>query len=287
MKNIVISLVLLMFLSIYAAADGIGVISGITEVSESGYGSETDDITIQVLNTFQCGYSSQILGMDYYNDTGALVFVNNDENKMYVCNPDDGSYISELDLDYAASPDQFGVCIDSNLYLYFNDWDYNYMHWYDMSAWHIFTNPVGDDGRGMDFDGEKIWETHYWTANNIVRFDTGGSNVETYETPEITVQQSGLTVFPFGDDLGVAVTTYSVKNLYFYKFDGSSLVSLGFVNCPMACTNSLGLAYSETRNTFFWSYQAAGSFYISELDIDITPISLEPATWAGIKADWQ
>ncbi|MCD4707558.1 MAG: hypothetical protein K8S62_07445 [Candidatus Sabulitectum sp.] len=285
MKKFILLVIMLLSLAAFAGNDNSGFIS---EGSHAAVSSETgtDAITITVLNTFSCGYAQQILGLDFSSDSGVLVFVSSEDDIMYSCDPDNGDKISELALSYTAAPDQFGVCVDINANCYFNDFDQNHMYWWDTSSWHLMTNPAGDDGRGMDFDGNRIWETFNWTTKQIMSFNTDGSGVQYYEIPELgSAQPSGLATFPCGSDLGIVVTSYNTYNFYFYSFDGSTLTSLGFIACPLTCTSSLGLAYSPGRDTFFWSHSnSSGDHSISELEIDITGFALAQSTWGSIKA---
>lgn len=284
MKVITLLAIMLLPLPAVAGFDSNGFIpsGNLDDVSRE---AESDAITITVLNTFSCAYAQQILGLDFSIDSSVLVFVSNEDDVLYSCNPDNGNKIGELALTYTTAPDQFGICVDDASNCYFNDFYQNHMYWWDTSAWHLMTNPVGDDGRGMDFDGNRMWETFDWTTKQIVSFNTDGSGIQYYDILELgSANPSGLTAFPYGSDVGIMVTSYNSHNFYFYGFDGSTLTSLGFVPCPLACTSSLGLTYSATRNTFFWSYQTSSSgYYITELDIEITGSALTPATWGSIK----
>ncbi len=284
MKTTILVVLVLLPLAAFAnhSSNGFMPTSSSTDVL---IGTENDDISITILNTFNCDYAQQIMGLDFSSDSNVLVFVSNDDDIMYSCDPDNGNMLGELALNYAPSLHEFGVCVDLLSNCYFNDFDQNHMYWWDTSVWHLITNPVGDDGRGMDYDGNRIWETFNWTTKQIVSFNTDGSGVQYFDIPELgSAQPSGLTTFPFGSDLGIMVTSYGLFNFYFYSYDGSTLTSLGFVSCPAPCLTSLGLAYSETRDTYFWSYEdSAGDFWISELDIEITGSALTPATWGTIK----
>lgn len=284
MKTIILFLIILSPILVFADHDGNGFTTS-EDRSDDSRKAENDAITITVLNTFSCNYAQQILGLDFSNDSGVLVFVSNEDDIMYSCNPDNGDKISELALTYTTVMNPFGVCVDADAYCYFNDVYQNHMYWWDTSVWHLMTNPVGDDGRGMDFDGSRIWETFNWTTKKIVNFNTDGSGIKYYDIPELSsAQPSGLTTFSYGSDTGVMVASYGSHNFYFYSYDGSTLTSLGFVSCPLTCMTSLGLTYSSSRDTFFWSWDDySGDFWITELDIEITGSALTPGTWGSIK----
>ena len=240
----------------------------------------TDDIVVTVLNTFQAPYSAHILGMDYVEDDQIIVFNSNTDNKLFMCDPDDGTYVSELALTYTGNPSPFGNCwkVDAGVTAWVNDWSASTIAVWDGSSWSSISNPAANLGRGMDFEDPCIWETN--SSSAILRFEPGGA-ASSY-SPGVPSQMSGLCVFPYETSTGVMVTCYNTHQFFFYEFDGSSLNSLGVANCPTACNSSLGLTYSESRDTYFWSYSSGSGYTIAELDIEIN-VGLTPSTWAGIK----
>jgi len=165
---------------------------------------------------------------------------------------------------------------------YFSRWDDSNIQIYTAgSGWTGETNPVGDQGRGMDFDGSNTWITN--SDIGVCRFQPGvGQSFYTLTEPQ--AQLSGLTTFAHGANTGVMVTTYDDLNFYFYEFDGSSMVYLGSTPVPVSCTSSMGLTYSASRDSFFWSYVAGGTYYIDELDITFVETAIEETTWGQIKA---
>ena len=80
---------------------------------------------------------------------------------------------------------------------------------------------------------------------------------------------SGLAVFPYyGANIGIAVATFSTTQIFLFEFTGAAVSYVGCADLPQ--TNpvdaSWGLAYSETRGTFFWSYlSVSGHRWLSEL----------------------
>lgn len=253
--------------------------------SDVSCGAENDNITITVLNTFSCNYAEHILGLDFSSDSSDLLFVSNIDNMLYSCNPDNGNMISGIPLDYATDPHPWGVCVDGAGNRYLNDFEESYIYWRVASGWLLMDNPAGSCGNGMDFDGSRIWETYDFLPDKIVSFNTNGSGVQFYEIPELGSEYaSGLTTFPYGSDTGLMVASFDSHYFYFYSFDGSTLISLGFVPCPLTCKYSYGLTYSSIRDTFFWSYKdTSDDYWITELDIEITGTTLMPVTWGSIK----
>ncbi len=134
----------------------------------------------------------------------------------------------------------------------------------------------------MDFDGTYYWET---TLAALWRFQPGGAAIEIPVTG-IPGPLTGLTTFPYGANLGIAVTTYNVHNIYFFEWDGSSLSSLGYAACPgtnIGSTGSYGLTYSSTTGNMHWSYKnTSDDFFIVEFTFSIT--SLERSSWGSIKS---
>ncbi|MBN1434116.1 hypothetical protein JW921_05105 [Candidatus Fermentibacterales bacterium] len=213
-----------------------------------------------------------------------IIFTSNTDNKLFMCDPDDGAYVSEVSLNYTGNPYPFGNCwkVGAGVTAWVNDFITSSMAVWDGSAWSSISNPAGTNGRGMDFEDPYIWETN--SSSSILRFEPGGS--PTSFAAGVPGQMSGLAVFPLGANLGVVTTCYNAPghNLYFYEFDGASLTPLGNAPCPVAVGNSLGLTYSESRGTFFWGYNSGG-YYIAELDVDLG-VGLTPSTWGSIKSSF-
>ncbi len=243
------------------------------------------DITVTSTNSFTCSYAQHILGLDYHMAQEALLFSSASDDKTYACDPDTGAEGSSLDYPWT-NPSAFGVAMvsDSPYTFYFDDWNDSYIHVYvggGGGGWSTETNPVGRNGRGMDFDGSNTWITNSGTG--VCRFQPGVGEAF-YSLSEPQDQLSGLTTFPHGANTGVMVTTYDDLNFYFYEFDGSSMVYLGSTPVPVSCTSSMGLAYSDTRDSFFWSYYSGGIYHIDELDITFVETAIEETTWGQIKA---
>ena len=284
MKVVMLFFLILLPLSAFADYNSDGFVLSGSSYDVSG-GTESDDITITVINTFSCNYSQHILGLDFSSDSNDLVFMSNIDNMMYICNPNNGNMISGISLDYATDPHPWGVCVDGTGTSYINDFEESYLHWRGTSGWFFMDNPAGKCGKGMDFDGTRIWETYEFLPDKIVSFNTDGTGVQFYGIPELGSESpSGLTTFPYGSDTGIMVTSYDSHYFYFYSFNGSTLTHLGSVSCPVTCSSSYGLTYSSIRDTFFWSYKdSSNDYWITELDIEIPGTSLAPATWGSIK----
>lgn len=260
--------------TVLAGADGAWVEGSVSPGSGSG---GTDDYIITELNSFTPGYVTNIRGIDF-DEPDALFFVSGAEYKFYKCSADDGSYLSDWDLDPGnGSP----YCmVNSITYANVNDYSDTIIYYFDGGGWDTYANPTSFDGRGMDYDGSYIWEAYSSGGYGVYQFDDSGSVQGSWLLPEIPGQLSGLAVFDSGGNVGIAVTCYNTHNMYFYEFDGT-MTYLGMGALPSIASSSLGLCYSETRGTFFWSYNSASGYSISELQVDES--ALEQSTWGSIK----
>jgi hypothetical protein len=225
------------------------------------------EFDIRVINTFQCPYATEIMGMDYVDGENAITFASNLDDALYTCNADNGNYISALTLNFTGNPHPFGVCYDADGYPHVNDFSGQKVHWTDYADWRYYSNPSGNKGSGMDFDGTNIWET-YWTEG-VYRFYPDGTREEYYTMTEVEAQMSGLAVFPYDDSLWLMVATHGDYIFYFYRFDGGEVKHITTVDCPLTPSQSYGLTYAAERGTFFWSYTIGGEEWIAELDIGL------------------
>jgi hypothetical protein len=243
---------------------------------------ETDDITIEVLNTWQAPYASHILGLEYKGTDNTLLFVSSLNNKIFIANPDNGAQLGSIDR--PAGMVGFDVAWDGTEY-YINGWGATTVIYHGTgSGWTSYANPSGANGRGMCFDGADMWESNQTTCYT---FETNGTGATAYALPGIPGQISGLTTFPLPTDqaCGIMATCYNTAMFYFYVFDGSSITPIGSIACPLTVSNSYGLAFAQPRGTFFWGYLAGGQYYVSELDIDLG-MALTRDTWGDIKTEF-
>jgi hypothetical protein len=244
----------------------------------------SDDITIDVLNTWQAPYASHILGLEYKSTDNTLLFVSSLNNKIFIANPDNGTQIGSIDR--PAGMVGFDVAWDGTEY-YINGWGSTTVIYHGTgSGWTSYANPSGANGRGLCFDGADMWESNQLTCYT---FETNGTGATAYTLPGIPGQISGLTTFPIpiGTDqaCGIMATCYNTAVFYFYAFNGSTITPLGSIACPLSVSNSYGLAYAGPRGTFFWGYLAGGQYYVSELDIDLG-MALSRDTWGAIKTEF-
>jgi hypothetical protein len=292
-KKMRLVILLLSFVVVFALAD----VYRMAGTQYTGAGSfpppGTDDYTISVVNTFDCPYTSSILGLEFVDADDHLIFMSNTVNdeRLWVANASNGSQVNSFPLPWD-TPDPFGVGDYSSAGFQPHCNDYNdVLIWYTSDFNVSYDNHYDQYGRGMDGTEIFIYEA-YGPVGAVVGavcwFYPDGTGVHALLLPGITSQLSGLTTFPYSGTLGLAVTTYNPGLighfiwLYQYNRDGFDLI--GTAQVP-SCDMSLGLAYSSSRGTFFWSWtDVSYNFHISELSI--TGLAMEQSTWGAIKTSF-
>lgn len=248
----------------------------------------TDDWEINILNEFTCPFADIILGLDCVNDFNNLAFTSDFEDSIYLIDLDTGALAWRLELD-PANGNPFGVCDPGEPHC--NDY-LDPVIYYLTPPWDTYSNPYGDDGRGLDFREGYIWQAYGpisgATDAECVRFlpYTAGSCM-VYPLSDIPygTQLSGLTTWYDGSGLNLAVTAYIVHYIWLYECTGSSMNYLGSVELPGSFSLSWGLAYAEPRDTFYWSWRDYSDVdHITEFELNL--VGLEPATWGSIKASF-
>lgn len=246
------------------------------------------NITLTLVNTFPAygeGSSSRALGLAVHDD-GMIAGVNNIDGRAYYYLPETGAVVGYATL-HPANTKCFGLAIHqwgpAEWTYLTNDWSLsNFFYTEDYGlTWTWITDPSGESGRGMDYDG-----THYWSTlgtGSLIRLALGGSHI-VYPVPETSGQLSGLAVFPHEGATAVAVTSYVAQGIWFYQFTGLSLQYMGYGQLPFSyAVNLYGLAYSAQSDCLHLSFSTATGYYICQLEFEIAQ-SLTPATWASIKA---
>lgn len=230
------------------------------------------------------GAGNPLLGLDMVTWSGDKVMTPMDS--VYLLNPDDGTKFIALPLDPSNSY-PFGCYVYSSI----NTNDYSNSSIYytpDIGVtWTTTTNPSGSLGRGMDADFTTglIWETYYNTG--VFSFLHQSSTGTFHDlSAYIPGQLSGLTTYDNGGCKYLVINTYSSNYAYFFDLD-DNLNFLGTAEYPYptAFYKSYGLAYSPTRDTFFWSFKNTSDYcYLIELQLSTT--SLEQSTWGEIKSSF-
>ncbi len=244
-------------------------------------------ISLTLENTFPA--QGKAMGLDVIeNPSGSEVTImgtNNTDDAVYFYTVS-GMVTNTMPLD-PLNGSCFGVVFDlEESILHTNDWEQTDLFCSDDmgSTWSTVQDPSGNAGRGLDFDGEYYWTTNGYSG--LFQFSPGYPPTQNLVLPEIYDQLSGLTVFPFEGGTGIAVTTYSDHNIWFYLWDGSDLQFLDSAPCPADCQASYGLACSNNLETIFWSYKTtSGEYFISEFSYQIDQ-SLQQQTWGGVKSSF-
>ncbi len=278
---------LLVLMVIASFAFGVGD-HGCTETSINVNPNESgsDAVTLAIVNDWTV--TDQVLGLDYF-DAGAdyLLVVNNSVDIIQAYDPATGAPGATMTLN-AANTSAFGIAWnndpDTDTY-YVNDFGQTVLYYTEDfgTSWTTTASPSGSNSRGMDFDGTDYWTTN-GTGGGLFRFQpgVGASNIA---IPEVTDQTSGMTVFPYGSNTGIAVTCYNTHIIYFYEWDGSAMAYLGSAACPASGVGySMGLTYGANGNLFWTYWVGASEYHLAELSFDIT--SLQRASWGSIKASF-
>ncbi len=265
-------------------------IDGCTEIRSAVNPVQANDLdmTLAIVNDWTVPNAS--LGIDIFESTTGNYILTVEKTEMQIQAYDlTGAPLGTLTLD-TENASCFGMAWnndpDTDTY-YTNDWqDANLYYTEDFGAsWSTSTpNPAGTSARGMDFDGTNYWATNA-TNGGLWRFSPGVGQ-ENVAIPEVTDQPSGLAVFPYNGNTGVAVTTYNTHNIYFYEWDGSTMSYIGSAPCPVSGIGaSYGLSYSNVTDTMFWTYQdASNAYHLAEFSFELT--SLSRTSWGSIKTSF-
>ncbi len=283
-------LMIVLFVTVlgFAATDGYTEISA----SSNSHNQTTATVTLTLLNDWP--QTCNVRGLDIYEEGSDFFVLGVDKNGSIIrfYDPATGNPTATSIPLSSGNASCYGVAWndgpDSSTY-YTNDTTDDVLYFTEDHgvSWTTISNPADNYARGMDFDG-----TYYWCTDNapkgVWRFQPGGSQIH-LSTPTVTAQPSGLTVFPYNGNIGVAIACYSLSTMEFYQWDGSALTHLGSASYPAALDldDVLGLAYAATNEHIYMSYQdyyGGGLYHIVELAFDIT--ALQRSSWGSIKSSF-
>lgn len=265
--------------------------NGCNEARSAQNSSGTDGIVLTVTNNWTIPSGFEAVGLDILENGTDTQIVSSDHinNNLgrWLCST--GVYNGSISL-HEENDHCYGIAFNNagnTMVILTNDWYHDVFYSSDDSggSWTTFTNPAGNQSRGMDFDGTDYWTTD-GTSGGLWRFQPGGDQqfIEMPGFPD-NLLASGLAVWNYMGSTAIAVTSCSNHNIWIYIWNGSSLSFSGSAPCPVDCEDSYGLAYSETNDRLYWSYFVPIFFYqIAEISIDITSLSRD--TWAGIKTSF-
>ncbi len=242
-------------------------------------------ITLTSLNSYVITAGSARC-CDYADTTDELFVSDYGTDQIYSLVPSTGALNYAIDCP-AEIPNVCGVVFwwDTGGHLLINDWNSVHdMYEYTGSWAYACACPVPSEPRGMDIDYDGyIWGQDA-TTRILYRFDDSGVVQTSFPIAEVPASFScGVACFPYGSNLGIALTGYAWPDVYFYEFDGATLSYLGSAPVPETCTSSYGLTYSDNSSTFFWVYRTGTPYNVCEFSASIE-VALQRETWAGIKA---
>ena len=229
------------------------------------------------------GAGNPLRGLDH------VIFFSDDavmspRDSVYFISLDDGSKLLGIELD-SENETTWGCYACAGIAV--GDWQDNTLYFTENMGitWNTFGNPAGSEGRGMDMDYYTftVWETHGSTT--LYAFDHSSPVGTAYDVSSVIADQmSGLAVYNNGDDNWLLVNTYNSDCSYIFDLD-DSLNFLGTAAFPYSSnfSKSYGLTYTDTRDTFLWSYKDnSDNCYLVELELEIS--ALEQTTWGTIKS---
>jgi hypothetical protein len=243
------------------------------------YAFLTADVT--VVNYFTTPDTLFGLYAEDYHISGIDPF--DDEVELYNF---DGSPYAQLPLDYTAYPCPWGIVVVPGPGNFYSDFASNYIYYGSSGDWHSFVNPAGIHGRGLDYDGQYLWEAdndYGGDGNGVYRFAPDGTGAYFFPTPEPEDYLSGLTRFSFDGDEYVMVTAQEDYRFFFYLTDGTYA---GSASAPFTLSYGYGLDYCDARDTFFFSCVSYGNNCVYELEFDFY-VGIEGQSLGEIKASFR
>ena len=263
---------------------------GRAEAGESRSVVEPDSessIDITALDTYTVTFTDELLGLSF-DDEGwpRLLAVSGADDRLYGLEPMSADSVDELALN-AANQSGWGVAWLSSDLLYTNDTIDTALFGYDSVDWFTQENYAGDDGRGMDYCDDLFWQAvSQGSLHRVVSWDPM-SGIWTWSdiSAQIPGQLSGLTAFTAGTQSYICVTVLDEPDIWvFATTDREVSEFVGSAVLPGSAGTSLGLAYSEYFDNFYWCYTSGGSTLVSRFEMTIDSTPLDRASWGGIKA---
>lgn len=236
------------------------------------------DIPIDVLQTWQVAYASDIQDVSYNWNTNLLVIRSNADGKLYLADPYTCDYEGEIDLPSGA--DGFGVGFDNNGYsgrYYINSSTSSQIYHSDGSdTWSEIPNPAGPDGAGIDFNAMMmdglLFQASAVSPYQFYSTNPDSGSYDTYELPGVNGEISGFMVHEICTSYepnALILTTRYGHEFFFYWSAGSEYVQYGQEPCPITVSESLGLTLGASGYVY-WSYKGVDQeYYISLLQIDV------------------
>jgi hypothetical protein len=257
---------------------------GSSSVLPEHEGQGSDGISITPLGGYQISFTNTLLGIMYTNDTAwsHLIGVSEVDDKLYEFDAVTGTYVTEIAL-APANTEAYGTCFNPGTgIIYTNDWSDTFIYTYT-GIWTTLGNPAGNYGRGMDFDGTMFWQVvSDGVQHRLLAWQPTGGTIWYDISAYVPSQVSGCTCY-WDSGLYLCVTCFTSSYIYVFRIVGSTFSYIGNAALPVSTVSSFDLAYSESLDRFFWSYQESGNPHIYMFELNIN-VPLERDTWAGIKS---
>ena len=246
-----------------------------------------DAFSLTLVNTISVPSASHILGINMQSGSNEFGMIDNTSDFIRGINCETGAEVWTVEINYGATMQKIGTAHDwpPAYGWYLNGWSDSDTHFFEGGTWSVpFSNPAGTSGRGMSYDANSgyLWET-YTSGASYMLYRIAGDGSSTSYPVTSSGQLSGVATFPNGN-LRLVFTAYYDPSFYFYEFNGSSLDYMGSAATGIPVTTSLGLTYSDSRDTFFWSYQDGSGYHVAEFSYSLGV--LEQETWGAIKAQF-
>lgn len=263
------------------------------------YDDPTEDplFTATLLNTWQITYASNVMGLDHLSLGGTPVigFCSSIDDKLYFANVADMTEFNSSDL-HPDNTHAFG-CTVTPPAMTTTDWVKEHIYEGLWGSWSSYTNPAGNDSRGITNDGNNgcLWLTRTLGSSGSYEQYIGSmtqgvpGSIVWYDISDGLggdQKLSGLTDFVLsGGNTCLAYNIYNSELVHFQEFTGSGLTYLGYAVLPISfIDSSRGICYCSTRDSFYWSYEEGSNYYVSEFSVDVT--ALNHSTWGQIKTSF-
>ncbi|OPL18347.1 MAG: hypothetical protein AVO35_05745 [Candidatus Aegiribacteria sp. MLS_C] len=248
--------------------------------------SAGQSFTLTVENEWYLGWASGIALSGITHDEGEdrIWIVSSTTDKLYRVSPSDPLVVEEtIDVpgDWGSGIAARGYGAERYIYLVDGNIQGSYYAYHD-GSWIFYSgNPASEYGTGLDVeDNGMLWESVH--DYGLMRFYPGSSTFTGFEYHTPGATGSGVTLFPWEDGTGVAVSLQNYNKLEFFVFEPpDSLVFLGDADIPVSVDFCSGLEYVSSRATFYLTVRISGLMHMLEVGCDV--LELRQDTWGSIK----
>lgn len=256
------------------------------EPNDSPGASAWRSFTLSLENDWYLAWGSGIYLTGITHDEGEdrIWLVSPITDKIYRVSPSDPTVVEEaVDIpgDWGAGIAARGYGADRYIYLVDGNIPGDYYAYHD-GSWIFYSgNPASEYGTGLDAEENgMLWESVH--DYGLMRFYPGSSTYTGFDYHTPGAHGSGVTLFPWEDGTGVAVSLHNYDKLEFFVFEPpDSLEFLGDADIPVSVDYCMGLEYVSGRGTFYLIVSISGLTHLLELGCDV--LELRQDTWGSIK----